>query len=105
MTQLLTADQAAELLKPVDSLGCGLGLAWPPEFMAALGEREDWQDLRVDGAHVTVETQLFDRKGVRYRCRFQGPHERAMIARGIRVEFIPGDFAGLPLCSGSKILA
>jgi acyl-CoA hydrolase len=46
----------------------------------------------VSGAHVTVETELFDQPKVRYKCYFQGPHERAMLNRGIRVDFIPSDY-------------
>lgn len=92
MPQELTAAQAAALVQPTDTLAGGLGPAWPPAVMAALGERDDWQDLQLDGAHMTVETELLTREGVHYRCGFFGPHERAAKAVGARVEFMPSDF-------------
>lgn len=60
--------------------------------MKALGEREDWADLQLDGAHMTVETDLLTRPGVHYRCGFFGPRERAAKAAGANVEFMPADF-------------
>ena len=50
MPQELNAEQAAALLKPVDAIASGLGPAWPPALMFALGQRDDWEDLTVDGA-------------------------------------------------------
>jgi len=41
--------------------------------MAALGQRDDWEDLTVDGALITTGTELFNRDGVRYRSGFFGP--------------------------------
>lgn len=92
MPKELNAEQAAALLKPIDELASGLGPAWPPALMAALGERDDWEKLSVDGALVTVATQLFTRKGVRYRSGFFGPIERYSRDAGGNVEFVPADF-------------
>ena len=36
--------------EPADTLGIPLGTGQPPAFMAALGERDDWDDLRIYGA-------------------------------------------------------
>lgn len=92
MPQELSPEQAAALLRPVDTIGCGLGPAWPPALMLALGQRDDWEDLTVDGALVTVGTELFGRKGVRYKSGFLGPLERYLIENGARIDFIPADF-------------
>ena len=54
MPRELTAGEAAALVEPTDTLGSGLGPAWPPALMLALGERDDWESLTVDGALVTV---------------------------------------------------
>jgi acyl-CoA hydrolase len=60
--------------------------------MAALGERDDWEDLTVDGALITTGTELFNRQGVRYRSGFFGPIERYVADSGGHVEYVPADF-------------
>ncbi len=50
MPQELTAEQAAARLTPADTLGIPLGPGQPPAFLRALGEREDWTDLRGFGS-------------------------------------------------------
>lgn len=92
MPQELTAEQAAARLTPADTLGIPLGPGQPPAFLRALGEREDWTDLRVFGALLAVLTDLFARPGVVYRSGFYGPLERALLGMGARVEFAPADF-------------
>lgn len=88
----LTAEQAAARLHPVDSLGIPLGPGQPPAFLRALGERDDWTDLRVYGALLAVLTELFNRKGVHYLSGFYGPLDRALRDGGADVEFVPADF-------------
>jgi acyl-CoA hydrolase len=92
MPRELSAADAAALVKPKDQLASGLGPAWPPALMAALGERDDWQELTVDGALITTGTELFNRKGVRYRSGFFGPVERYVADAGGLVEYVPADF-------------
>jgi acyl-CoA hydrolase len=92
MPQELTAEQAAALLKPTDTLGIPLGPGQPPAFLRALGEREDWTDLRVYGALLAVLTELFSRQGVHYLSGFFGPLERALRGAGADIEFTPADF-------------
>jgi acyl-CoA hydrolase len=92
MPEELTAEQAAALLGPEDTLGIPLGPGQPPAFMRALGEREDWTDLRVYGALLAVGTELFTRPGVSYLSGFFGPLERALLAAGADIEFTPADF-------------
>jgi acyl-CoA hydrolase len=92
MPQELTAEQAAALLETTDTLGMPLGPGQPPAFLRALGQREDWTDLRVYGALLAVLTQLFSRTGVRYLSGFFGPLERALRTAGVNVDFTPADF-------------
>jgi acyl-CoA hydrolase len=92
MPQELTAEQAAALLTTTDTLGMPLGPGQPPAFLRALGEREDWTDLRVYGALLAVLTQLFSRTGVAYLSGFFGPLERALRAAGSNIDFTPADF-------------
>jgi acyl-CoA hydrolase len=92
MPQELTAEQAAALLETTDTLGMPLGPGQPPAFLRALGQREDWTDLRVYGALLAVLTELFSRTGVRYLSGFFGPLERALRSAGFNIDFAPADF-------------
>ena len=92
MPEELTAEQAAARLQTDDTLGMPLGPGQPPAFLRALGEREDWTDLRVYGALLAVLTELFSRPGVVYLSGFFGPLERALRDSGANIEFAPADF-------------
>ncbi len=92
MPEELTAEQAAARLATTDTLGIPLGPGQPPSFLRALGEREDWTDLRVYGALLAVLTELFTRTGVHYLSGFFGPLERALRGAGADVGFAPADF-------------
>ena len=74
MPEELTAEQAAARLKTDDTLGMPLGPGQPPAFMRALGEREDWTDLRVYGALLAVRhrTVLADRRSLPVRLLRSG---------------------------------
>jgi len=88
----MTVEQAAARLHPQDTLGIPLGPGQPPAFLRALGERDDWTDLRVYGALLAVGTELFSRPGVHYLSGFFGPLERAIRDTGANIEFAPADF-------------
>ena len=60
--------------------------------MAALGERDDWRDLKVYGALLGVGTELFNHPGVHYLSGFFGPFERALRDAGANISFAPADF-------------
>ncbi|GAB3239218.1 acetyl-CoA hydrolase/transferase family protein [Mycolicibacterium hippocampi] len=92
MPEELTAEEAAALLASADTLGIPLGPGQPPAFLRALGEREDWTDLRIYGALLAVGTDLFGRAGVHYLSGFFGPLERALRDSGANIEFAPADF-------------
>ncbi|MGK2878404.1 MAG: acetyl-CoA hydrolase/transferase family protein [Solirubrobacterales bacterium] len=92
MARELSAADAAALINPTDQLASGLGPSWPPSLMIALGRRDDWEDLTVDGALITTGTELFNRNGVRYRSGFFGPIERYVASVDGNVEYVPADF-------------
>ena len=92
MPQRLTPLEAAERVQSKDTLGLPLGPGQPPAFLAALGEREDWEDLRVYGALLAVGTALFTRPGVHYLSGFFGPIERMLRDAGANIGFAPADF-------------
>ncbi|MEZ5180510.1 MAG: acetyl-CoA hydrolase/transferase C-terminal domain-containing protein [Acidimicrobiales bacterium] len=92
MTERLTPDQAAALLRPTDVLGIPLGPGHPGGLLHALGARTDWVDLTVTGALLTDFYELFGRPGVRFLSGFYGPLERLMRDQGGAIEFVPADF-------------
>ena len=52
-TERCTPQEAAARLLPVDTMGMPLGPGQPVAFLEALGERTDWEHLRVGGALVS----------------------------------------------------
>ena len=88
----LSADDAAALLRPVDTLAVPLGPGAPGGLLHALGNRDDWQALEVFGALLLDFFAVFTKPGVRLRSGFFGPAERALRDAGANVEFIPADF-------------
>jgi len=87
-----TPTEAAGLINTRDSIGFGLGPANPDAFLTALGERDDWEDLRFGGALLLGYYTVLTQPGVSYRCGFFGPAERILLAGGANVELVPGGF-------------
>ena len=92
MPDAVTPQQAAALLNPQDTLGIPLGTGQPPAFMAALGERDDWTDLRIGGALLLAWSEAFKHPNVHYLSGFFGPVERALRDQGANISFAPADF-------------
>jgi acyl-CoA hydrolase len=88
-------DQAAELVRPRDTLAVPLGPGQPGAFLHALSARDDFEDLTVFSALLLDLYPLFARKGVRLESGFFGPAERALRAAGHDVDFVIGDFRRL----------
>jgi acyl-CoA hydrolase len=88
----LSAEHAAARVLARDTLGIPLGPGQPPALMQALGQREDWEELRVLGGLLAVGTELFARPGVHYLSGFYGPFERALRDAGANIGFSPADF-------------
>ena len=88
----LSPEGAAARLEATDTLGIPLGTGQPPALMQALGERDDWQDLRVYGALLLVATELFNHPEVHYLSGFYGPIERALRDQDANISFAPADF-------------
>jgi acyl-CoA hydrolase len=92
VAETLTPAEAAARVLRVDTLGIPLATGQPPEFMAALGERDDWDDLKVYGALLGVGTELFNHPNVHYLSGFFGPFERALRDSGANISFAAADF-------------
>ncbi len=90
--RVLSAVEAAAELRVDDRLGLGLGPGQPAAYLEALGERDDWVDLRIYGALLTVLSNVFAHPNVHYLSGFYGPLERALRDSGANISFAPADF-------------
>jgi acyl-CoA hydrolase len=92
MAERLAPAEAAARIGARDTVGMPLGTGQPPALLAALGERDDWQELRVYGALLSVGTALFSDPHVHYLSGFYGPIERMLRESGANISFAPADF-------------
>jgi acyl-CoA hydrolase len=88
----LSAADAAKLVRPVDTIGFGLGPANPPAYLRALSARDDFEDLTIGGALLLGLFDLVAKPGVHYRCGFYGPVERWYKAKGADIQLVPAGF-------------
>ena len=92
MPEALTPAEAAARFEPTDTLGIPLGPGQPGALVEALGERDDWRELRIGGGLLTVWSELFKHPGVHFLSGFFGPLERALRDQGANISFAPADF-------------
>ena len=92
MPETLTADEAAARLDATETLGVPLGTGQPPEFMAALGRRDDWLDLRIYGALMLAWSEAYTQENVHLLSGFWGPVERSLRDQDANISFAPADF-------------
>ena len=92
MAEQITAAQAAGRLLASDTLGIPLGTGQPPRVLAALGDRDDWVDLRIYGALLLAWSEAFKHPNVHYLSGFFGPVERSLRDSGANISFAPADF-------------
>lgn len=90
--RVLSPGEAADLIRPRDTLAVPLGPGQPPALLHALGERDDFEDLQVFAALLMGLYRLFTRPGVSMRSGFFGPVERGLQEQGFDVTFVPADF-------------
>lgn len=90
--RVLSANEAAQLIRSSDSLAVPLGPGVPGGFLHALGDRDDFVRLEVFGALLPDLYALFTKKGVHYRSGFYGPAERFLRDSGASIDFVPADF-------------
>jgi acyl-CoA hydrolase len=88
----MSAGEAAGLFEPRDTFAMPLGPGQPPALLEALGEREDWEELRIGAALLFVYSPLFEHPSVHYLSGFYGPIERALRDSGANISFSPADF-------------
>ena len=108
MATRLTVTQAASRVQVTDTIGFGIATGQPGAFLKALGERDDWHDLRLYGALLTVWSEAYRHPNVHYLSGFYGPVERALRDAGANISFAPADFrrfAPLFAASPPRIMA
>ena len=88
----LTPAEAAARMRPDDTLAIPLGPGQPPAFLAALGERDDWEELRIGGALLLAWSEAYKHPNVHILSGFWGPVERALRDQGANISFAPADF-------------
>lgn len=88
----MDVDEAAQLVRPTDTLGFGLGPANPHALLRALSARDDFVDLTIGGALLLGLFDLLSRAGVHYRCGFYGPVERLYKSLGADIQLVPAGF-------------
>ncbi|MCC6766341.1 MAG: 4-hydroxybutyrate CoA-transferase [Deltaproteobacteria bacterium] len=86
---------AAALVRPRDTLACGLVAGQPAGFLDALGARRDLEDVVLYTGLLLQPYALLQTPGVRIVSGFFGPIERMARAMGEHVTYIPRDFNGL----------
>ena len=91
----LDLDAAARLVRPRDSLLCGLGPGQPVGLLEALGARNDLVDVVLYTGLLIRPFSLLQSPGVRVVSGFFGPIERGARAAGARVSYLPADFSSL----------
>ena len=92
MPETVTPAGGRRSARAADTLGIPLGTGQPPAFLAALGERDDWADLRIYGALLLAWSEAFTHPHVHYLSGFFGPVERALRDQGANISFAPADF-------------
>ena len=92
MPETLTPAEAAARFETTDTLGIPLGPGQPGALVEAMGERDDWRELRIGGGLLTVWSELWEHPGVHYLSGFFGPLERALRDQGANISFAPADF-------------
>lgn len=88
----LTAVEATAEIRTSDTFGMPLGPGQPASLLEAMGERDDWEDLRIYGALLTVFSAVFNHPHVHYLSGFFGPLERMLRDAGANLSFAPADF-------------
>lgn len=92
--KLRAARQAAALVRSRDTVAFPIATGQPATLLHALGERDDWQKLELFGGLLIDAYPVLRHPGVRLISGFFGPLERALVAEGARIEYLPADFIG-----------
>ena len=92
--KLRTPRQVVDMLRRDETMAIPIATGQPAAFLAALGEREDWNGAMVFSGLLIEPYSFLQRPGIDFVSGFFGPIERAMIAAGASIDYLPADFLG-----------
>ena len=92
--KLRTPRQVVDMLRRDETMAIPIATGQPAAFLAALGEREDWKGAMVFSGLLIEPYSFLQRPGIDFVSGFFGPIERAMIAAGASIDYLPADFLG-----------
>ncbi|MBX3026749.1 4-hydroxybutyrate CoA-transferase [bacterium] len=92
--KLRTPRQVVDDLRRNDTVAVPIATGQPAAFLAALGERDDWDGLTVFSGLLIEPYGFLQRRGVQFISGFFGPIERMMVAAGVPIDYLPADFIG-----------
>ena len=88
----LTPDEAAARLQPVDTLAVPLATGQPPALLEALGERDDWEDLRDRRRCCSLVGSALQPPQGPLPVRLLRPDRAGAARQGANISFAPADF-------------
>jgi acyl-CoA hydrolase len=91
----LELEEAARLVRPVDSLVCGFVAGQPAGLLEAIGSRTDLEDLVIYLGLLSRPYAFLQNPAIRVVSGFFGPIERMARAAAGRVSYLPADFNDL----------
>lgn len=92
--KLRSASAAAQLVGRRDTVAAPIITGQPAAVLAALGERDDYEDLTLFTGLLIEPFSVLQRRGVRLVSGFYGPIERMLKVAGAPIEYLPADFLG-----------
>ncbi len=95
--RICSAEEAAAEIRAKDTMCLGFGPSQPCSLLAAMSQRDDWEELTAFGGMLHDVYPVFTNPGVHLLSGFYGPAERALRNAGHNISFLPGDFRRLKL--------
>lgn len=92
--KLRSLAEAAQLVRPEDTMAVPIATGQPAAFLHALGERDDFTNLHFFSGLVIQPYQVLLKPGVHFVSGFFGPVERMLKSMGAKVAYLPADFLG-----------
>src|SRR5690349_14302220 len=87
--------EAAQLIRPRDSLICGFVAGQPVGLLEAIGARTDLEEIVLYLGLLMRPYSFLQNPAFKVVSGFFGPIERMARSAGARVSYLPADFNGL----------
>lgn len=93
-SKLKSIDEIVKLFKKNDSLAIPLATGQPYGLLAALSEKQDWENLDLFAGLFGFPFPLLMNPAVKLTSGYYGPIERYLNKEGAPVEYLPSNFRG-----------